>query len=113
MVFAGAAVIRMSFIFRKPKVTRKVTDGEKTKTVEIESSLDAFDANSFDYIESMLGTAKAPSPEVEIQELQQAEATAANGNDIMEVLPTQEDNSMAENFVIPEGKPLWVYVDVV
>lgn len=47
--------ISLLLTYRKPKVTRKVTEDDAPKTVEIESSADAFDANSFDYIESMLG----------------------------------------------------------
>ena len=97
-------------------MTRKVTDEEKPKTVEIESSMDAFDANSFDYIDSLLGTAKAPSPELvemaeeELEEPQQEEpanqSNGGHGSEVeMDMLTTSKDSiAPVENFVIPEGE---------
>ena len=97
---------------RKPKVTRKVTEDEDPKSVEIDSNTDAF--NSFDYIESMLGTAKPSSPETTDITYTRSETTVIpyiedNEDDEAQTNGNSKQSSDDKAFVIPEGKFLRVF----
>ena len=73
--------------------------------MEIQSSVDTFETNSFDYIDSLLGSAREPSPEPE--PLPEIDNKQNGDNEPMQVddddAPQVIEDSNNESFVIPEG----------